>query len=71
MDAYYEKELSAILGKDKVYQEFLNSCLSLEPEYNRILGSLSDQDRKLLEQYISFCEEMDHRALMLALTIIT
>ena len=61
--------LSDKINHDSIYQELLKSCLLLEPEYTRIRDALPDGDRELLEQYISLCEELDHRRLTLALTI--
>ena len=65
----FERKLYASLEKDTVYQERLNACLALEPEYRRIVASLPSHDRDVLDLYISLCEEMDHRALILALSI--
>ena len=64
-----KKLLSEKINQDSIYQELLKSCLLLEPEYIRIRDALPETDRKLLERYISLCEELDHRRLTLALTI--
>lgn len=69
MDMNFERKLYASLEKDTVYQELLNACLALEPEYRRIAASLPSHDREVLDLYISLREEMDHRALILALSI--
>lgn len=69
MDMNFERKLYASLEKDTVCQELLNACLALEPEYRRIVASLPSHDRDVLDLYISLCEEMDHRALILALSI--
>lgn len=66
-----EKEilLQAMIGHDSEYQTLLNQCLDIEPAYLRIRNSLLPEDQQILERYQSLCEEMDHRKLILALTI--
>lgn len=57
------------LAEDSVYQQLLTACTESEANYVRIRGQLSLPDAAALEQYISLCEEMDHRKLTLLLEI--
>lgn len=60
------QRLIAATGKNSFYLELLSRCGELEPDYIRIMYSLPDGDRDKLEQYISLCEEMEHRRTLLA-----
>ena len=67
MDGYYEQVLLLAAEKDPIYQELLRNCYLLEEQYNQILAKLPASDRERIEQYISACEELDHRHTDLAL----
>lgn len=64
-----EMQLSHAVNCDIEYQSLLRQCLALEPEYLRVLSTLSLEDQRVLDHYLSLCEEMDHRKLVIALTI--
>ena len=46
---------------DQKYQRLLWECQMLEQEYLRIAAALPEQDRVLLDRYITLCEELEHR----------
>lgn len=54
---------------DKAYQRLLAQATDLEPEYDRILAALPQEDRQLLERYISLGEKLEHRKLTLAMNL--
>lgn len=64
-----EKILAALSAADTEYQRLLCECAALEADYARIMDSLPDCDREILERYIALCEEMDHRRICIALEI--
>ena len=49
------------LKTDQEYQGLLWECRMLEQEYLRIAAALPEQDRVLLDRYITLCEELEHR----------
>ena len=61
--------LAHLTHADKQYQALLSQCVTLEPEYQRIIDHLSPDDRAVLERYIALCEEMDYRKLCIAMCI--
>ncbi len=63
-----EERLTALLKTDTIYQSLLTQCLYAEEDYQRIYNTLCKTDRLSLDRYISLCEELDHRKLLLALS---
>lgn len=55
-----------LVKTDREYQTLLWQCRMLEPEYQRIMASLPEQDRALLDRYITLCEELEYRGAFLA-----
>ena len=66
MDMIDELALASHLQNDGTFQKLLADCLKYEAEYQRICEGLPNEDRQLLEQYISLCEELEHRRLVIA-----
>ena len=64
-----ERLLLSLLKNDGTYQELLKECGELETEYLRICDTLHEKDRKLLDRYISVCEELEHQKVRLAFLI--
>lgn len=64
-----ETLLESLTVTDQIYQEYLQLCMQLEPEFLRIRHTLPQNDQEILDRYFSCCEELDHRRLSLALTI--
>lgn len=60
MEICYKKTNNAIKS-DEWYQLLLAECRKYEKEYLRIRSSLSPADQSALEEYISFCLEMEYR----------
>jgi len=52
---------------DEIYQKLLQECMEVEKVYNTI--SLSDEQREIVESYLSACEELEHRRTLLALSL--
>ena len=53
--------------EDAHYQSLLRECAQLGEAYDRICQQLTEEDKEILEQYISVCENMEYRKLCLAL----
>ena len=64
-----ERILEERLRTDEVYQDLLRECTAAEDHYIRLLSSLSDTDRAVVERYLSACEELDHRRFLLAVEV--
>ena len=64
-----ETKLEQAVLLDVEYQRQLAACITLEQEYERIRAYLSEEDRRLLDRYISLCEELDHRRLCIAMSM--
>ena len=45
---------------DETYAHYHCLALELEPDFLRLRSSLSEEDRNLLDQYLTACEEMDN-----------
>ena len=48
------------------YQTALARANALEPGFLRLRESLSDEERTILDAYLSACEDMDHALLRIA-----
>ena len=59
--------LETVLRVDEVYQKLLGEYRDAEEKFCAVLRKLPDEDRKILERYISLGEELDHRRAVLAL----
>ena len=66
---YWEHILLEAARKDQEYQCLLAQCRKAEKDYERILQSLSPDDREQLDRYITLCEELEHRLPLLACEI--
>ena len=66
---YWEQILLEAARKDQEYQCLLAQCRKAEKDYERILQSLSPDDREQLDRYITLCEELEHRLTLLACEI--
>ena len=51
----------------EIYQNLLQECMEAEKAYNEI--SLLDEQREIIERYLSACEELEHRCTTLALSV--
>lgn len=58
--------LIELAKNDCTYQELLTECGMLEKEYLRILATLDEGDKLLLDKYIGICEELEHQKVGLA-----
>lgn len=61
--------LMQVVRIDPPYQELYQQNLALEEDYLRIMASLPEADRDLLERYISVCENMEYRKVCLAIAL--
>ena len=62
---WYEELLECAKG-DPAYQACLKTVRNLEPEFLALRNALGEDQRNLLDGYLSACEEMDHALLMVA-----
>ena len=62
-----EEKLMELAKKDPHYQACLEEVMRLEPIYFALRDSLPKIQRKVMEEYISACEELDHALLLLAM----
>lgn len=53
--------LNRAVRKDPRYMHLFAECQKYEDAYYRILGSLSQSDQDILEEYISLCQELEYR----------
>lgn len=61
--------LMQVVRIDPPYQDLYQQNLALEEDFLRIMASLSEADRDLLERYISVCENMEYRKTCLAIAL--
>ncbi len=60
----------SLTERDMVCKQLKQRCQELEEDYERILKGLTEEERTVLERYISLCEEMDHRRLWLVMATV-
>ena len=63
---YWEQILREEARRDGFYQELLEKCRAAEEDYRVILEGLAPEQQEQLENYISLCEELQHRLTVLA-----
>ena len=63
----WEKNLLELAKEDPYYQACLEEVKRLEPVYLTLRDALPEMQKKVMEEYISACEELDHALLALAL----
>ena len=63
----WEKNLLELAKEDSHYQACLEEVKRLEPVYLALRDALPQMQKKVMEDYISACEELDHALLALAL----
>jgi hypothetical protein len=59
-------ELVKKAAKDKEYQEYRKACDLSEREYTRLYKTFSNEQKSIVDKYISTCEDMDFRMMQLA-----
>lgn len=59
------ERIAVLVQTDAEYHKLLSECKQLEPEYLRIVASLPEKDRALLDRYITLCEELEYRSAFL------
>ena len=64
-----EQLLIDLIKNDGTYQELLQECGELEKDYLRILATLRENDREVLDRYIGVCEELEHQKVRLVFGI--
>jgi hypothetical protein len=62
-----EEKLMELAKEDPYYQACLEEVKRLEPVYLTLRDALPEMQKKVMEEYISACEELDHALLALAL----
>lgn len=62
---FTNERIAMLVRHDAEYQKLLSECKKLEPEYQRIMASLPEKDRALLDRYITLCEELEYRSAFL------
>ena len=66
---YWDQVILEAARKDEIYQDLLTRCIAAEDSYLKLLITLPSQQREQLENYISLCEELEHRKTVLACSI--
>ena len=69
MTDFQEQLLIELTRRDVFYQQLLKECEELTPCYKRILHTLPEEDRQILEHYICLCEELEYRRTCLAASV--
>ena len=62
-----EEKLMELAKEDPHYQACLEEVKRLEPVYLALRDALPQMQKKIMEDYISACEELDYALLALAL----
>ena len=63
-----EETISILRKNDPVYHNILKKIYTLNEDYFRIMESLDETDRKILEQYMDLTDELDERTVQLVAT---
>ena len=63
---YAREHVIKMAKKDADYQQLLDQCNDLTPEYLSICEELTPEQQEILDRYISCCEEMEYRMAQLA-----
>ena len=63
-----EETISILRKNDAFYQEKLDKICAMSEDYFRIMGSLNEADREILEQYMELTQELDERTVQLVAT---
>lgn len=58
--------VSRLSRRDEHHCGLLSRCQALEREYLQVLSRLPGEDRRVIEEYITLCEEMEFRKSQLA-----
>ena len=69
MTSEQEQRLTETAKRDMYYLQLLTACMRLEPEYQRIISGLPAEEREVIQQYITLCEELDHRRCCIAMEL--
>ena len=69
MTTEQEKRLNTAAGKDIIYLQLLRECEELEAAFGRVMEGMNDEDRDILNRYISLCEELEYRRTALAMNM--
>ena len=64
-----EEKLMGLAKNDPNYQACLEEVRRWEPVYLALRDALPQMQKKVMEDYISACEELDHALLLLAIKI--
>ena len=64
------EKLMARANCSSVYQEKLEEVKRLEPAFLALRDSLPEEQRQILESYLSACEELDHELLCTAVDLL-
>lgn len=62
------KEFLELLQQDREYKQLLYTCRQAEAAYEAMANTLTQEEKAIIEQYLSACEELDHRLLTIALS---
>ena len=62
------EELAAQIRSSREYQQRLEALLRLAPAYHALRGNLSQEQQKILEDYLEACEALDQELLTSAAT---
>ena len=62
------KDFLELLQQDQEYKQLLYTCRQAEAAYEAMANTLTQEEKAIIEQYLSACEELDHRMLTIALS---
>ena len=54
-------QVNEFLDKDPEFQALLTRQAETEKDYLRVIKKLSPQERQVIEQYLSLCEELEYQ----------
>ena len=59
-------QVAEIARTDKHYQDLLAECRRLEAGFCAVMDRLSEAERRLVEEYVAICEDLQYRETQLA-----
>ena len=65
-ELYKTAVIDALADRDIIYQNQMRKLVTLEKQFDKVVGKLPDQDRALIWDYVMLCEDMSQRKQQLA-----
>jgi len=66
LELFKNAVIDALADRDIIYQNQMRQLILLEKRFDKLVGSLPDQDKALIWDYVMLCEDMSQRKQQLA-----